>query len=208
MKTSIKKLSLTVILIAFIGIGYLAWRRSDSRPPALQLPAQTQLAVARFTLGDAATYLQTDPRWADERNPGSGERLRSVGCTLCCLSMALAYHGIDLPPLVLNRRLAETGGYTENGWVKWVAVEKVASGKIDIALPQNPTHADLDAALRAGSPVLVKVFLAPGVQHWVLLVGRDGKDYLMKDPLGDGHSITPLSALRSDIYSVRIVRKL
>jgi hypothetical protein len=39
-------------------------------------------------------------------------------------------------------------------------------------------------------------------------VGRDQKEYLMKDPLGDGRSLEFLSSLGSDILAVRIVTRL
>jgi hypothetical protein len=70
------------------------------------------------------------------------------------------------------------------------------------------TNRDIETALGEGNPVLVKVLLSSGVQHWVLLVGRDQKDYLMKDPLGDGLHLEPLSTLDSHIIAVRIVRRM
>jgi len=42
----------------------------------------------------------------------------------------------------------------------------------------------------------------------VLLVGREGREYLMKDPLGDGKKLGLLSAYHSDILAVRIVARL
>lgn len=53
-----------------------------------------------------------------------------------------------------------------------------------------------------------EVIVPTGVQHWVLLVGRDQKEYLMKDPLGDGKSLQPLSSLGSDILAVRVVKRM
>jgi hypothetical protein len=44
--------------------------------------------------------------------------------------------------------------------------------------------------------------------HWVLLVGREGREYLMKDPLGDGRTLGLLSSYNSNILAVRVVEKL
>jgi hypothetical protein len=44
------------------------------------------------------------------------------------------------------------------------------------------------------------------IPHWVLLVGKDGQDYLMRDPLNDGKTLEKLSKYGGDIYGVRIVR--
>ena len=41
--------------------------------------------------------------------------------------------------------------------------------------------------------------------HWVLIVGRDGKEYLIKDPLGGQVQLEPLSKLDSSIYAIRII---
>jgi len=60
-------------------------------------------------------YLQTDPKWVGEKMSGSGEPLRWVGCTIGCLSMALAHHGVQVDPGELNRELKESDGYTFRG---------------------------------------------------------------------------------------------
>jgi len=165
------------------------------------------------TLSGAAIYLQTDPRWADDKIGGSGETLRSVGCTVCCISMALAHHGVDLDPGKLNRALIERGGYTSRGWVKWDAVRQITSGKVRVRIPRSPAPSDIREALAAGSPVIVKVRLRSGILHWVLVVGlRDGGaggggEYLIKDPLGNGEGLEPLSKFGSDVLAVRIVEK-
>jgi ABC-type bacteriocin/lantibiotic exporter with double-glycine peptidase domain len=163
--------------------------------------------VPRSVLAAESIYRQADPQWAHERIGGSDEELRSVGCTNCCLCMALAQHGIAFNPAELNQSLKAADGYTEQGWIKWDVVRTISANRVRIDIPEHPTHRDIDAALAAGNPVLVKILLRPGVFHWVLLVGREGREYLMKDPLGDGKSLGVLSSFHSDILSVRIVAK-
>ena len=194
-----------VILMLAIGATVL-WRRSN-RPQDTRLTPRSPGSVERTLLASETFNLQTDPRWAAETVGGSGESLASVGCTLCCVSTALSHHGLSISPGELNRRLKEAGGYTERGWIKWGAFDQIAKGFARIAIPNSPTHRDIDDALRKGNPVLVKVLLSPGVNHWVLLVGRDGREYLMKDPLRSGRDIVPLSIIASDIYAVRIAEK-
>lgn len=201
-------IALTVLAIlgasAFAGWWWLSHR---TRGTDARLSPWSGQSVARTTLSPEPMHRQADPRWADETTGGSGEPLRAVGCTLCCVSMALAQHGITLDPAELNRKLKESNGFTEQGWIKWDAVGEATARRARVDVPRQPTHDDIDGALAAGCPVLVKVLLRPGVQHWVLLVGRDQRDYLMKDPLGDGKNLEKLSSLRSDIHAVRIVRK-
>lgn len=199
------------IIAAVAVVAWWCWLRPH--PPVKRVAGQglapwAEEAVPRTVLAAEKIYLQADPRWAHDKIGGSGEELRAVGCTNCCLCMALAQHGITLTPAELNQKLIQADGYTERGWIKWDAVSDVTQKRVRIDIPENPSHRDIDQALAAGNPVLVKVVYRPGVLHWVLLVGRDGREYLMKDPLGDGRGLGLLSAYHSDILSVRIVAKL
>jgi len=200
---------LIVVAVALVGVIALsAWWFLPGRGAEVRLSPVSAEAVPRSALPTEPIYLQTDPRWAGEKIGGSGEPLRSVGCTICCLSMALAHHGVQEDPGELNRKLRESDGYTDRGWVKWDALRRITAERVRVILPEDPSHRDIDVALAEGSPVLIKVVLPSAVQHWVLLVGRDQKEYLMKDPLGDGRSLQPLSSLGSDILAVRVVKRM
>jgi hypothetical protein len=69
----------------------------------------------------------------------------------------------------------------------------------------RPTQGDIDAAIETRRPVLVKVFINHVVPHWVLLVGKEGTEYLMRDPLNERKTLMRLSHYGSDIYGVRVV---
>jgi hypothetical protein len=150
-------------------------------------------------------YLQGDPRWGDDAIGGSGEKLRAVGCTLCCLSMALGHLGEEVDPGELNRRLKAQGGYTARGLLDWDAVPRVTAGRFRVRTPARPTHEEIGAALASGSPVLAKILLGGRIPHWVLIVESAGGEYRVKDPLSDGRALTPLGAYGSDIQSIRYV---
>lgn len=202
--------AITILAVATIA-GWWSWRclHAQKKPVAGEgLSPWADDAVPRSVFAVEKIYLQADPRWAHEKIGGSGEELRAVGCTNCCLCMAFAQHGIMFTPAELNQKLIEADGYTERGWIKWDAVEEVSHKRVRIDIPEKPSHRDINQALAAGNPVLVKIVYRPGVLHWVLLVGREGREYLMKDPLGDGKTLGLLSAYNSNILSVRIVAKL
>ncbi len=193
------------LLIAFCALA--AWWFWFHRRADIHLAATTTESVPRTVLKETPIYRQADTRWADERVGGSGEPLRLVGCTVCCLSMALDQHGIILSPAELNRRLQQNDGYTARGWVKWERLKQITGDTIRIRIPKNPTPHDIQAALTTGNPVLVKVSLGSAGMHWVLIVGRDQREYLVKDPLSDGLQLTTLSHFGSEILDVRIVEK-
>jgi len=172
-----------------------------------RLSSRAKKPVPRFVLASRTHYLQRDARWASEPIGGSGKPLRAVGCTVCCLSMALAQHGVELTPGELNRALKKMDAYTSKGWVRWAAIGQLTGGQLRAEILKHPTHRDIDAALAAENPVLVKVAPPSMTQHWVLLVGRDRQEFLMKDPLDETRTTKPLALLGSDILAVRVVKR-
>jgi hypothetical protein len=53
---------------------------------------------------------------------------------------------------------------------------------------------------------VAKLLIDGSIPHWVLIVGKQGTNYLMRDPMGDGHSLEPVSKYESAIFGLRIVR--
>jgi hypothetical protein len=193
-----------VLLAALVSLGGCALR--ERTPVECRLPPRARESLPRFVLSARPHYLQRDARWAADPIGGSGKPLRAVGCTICCLSMALAQHGVNRTPGELNRALKGVDGYTSKGWVWWAAIAQVTGGKVRAEVLRRPKHADIDQALAAGNPVLVKVAPPTMIQHWVMLVGRDGREFLMKDPLDQSKTPQALSSLGSDILAARVVR--
>ncbi|MCB1044452.1 MAG: hypothetical protein KDC35_16030 [Acidobacteria bacterium] len=201
-----KRKNWTVVAgIVILGIGSLGFVWIIRRMPATPIAASGGMS-SEIRFEDAPFYLQTDARWAHDRLGNTGASLASEGCTVCSLSMALAYYGVDLTPKALNVALTEKGGYTDKGWLIWKRVSEVTDDQIEVGVPRQAKHALIDEALQARQPVLAKVMLNAIVPHWVLIVGKSGGDYLMKDPLGNGMSLEKLSKYQSDIYAIRIVQ--
>lgn len=150
-------------------------------------------------------YRQHDPRWAEERIGGLGETVGRVGCTLCSLAMALEYYGVRMPPKELNEFLKANGGYNPRGWLRWNSVEKVSGGKITMEYLGRPSHAVVDRALKNAQPALAKVYIDAVIPHWVLIVGKEGEEYTMRDPLGEENRLGKVSDYGGPIYAVRIL---
>jgi len=191
-------------LIILAGLGIAAWqlRERNSSP----ISAQGGEPFENFAALETPSYMQNDDRWKDEKIGGSGERLGDVGCAICSLAMALDHFGIRYTPKELNDQLKANNGYTWRGWLKWQAISTITGNKIMVETVPKPSHADIDTALRKSNPVAVKLLINGTIPHWVLIVGKQGTNYLMRDPLGDGHSLEPVSKYDSDIFGVRIVK--
>jgi hypothetical protein len=151
-------------------------------------------------------YLQHDPRWAGDTLGTTRETLGKVGCLVCSLAMGTAALGAPIDPGELNRRLGVNGGYSREARVIWDKVPVATGGAIEATVLPQPDHAALDAALECGELAVVRFTLPSGAPHWVLVVGKEGDEYLVKDPLTD-EPIVKLTSRTSAIQSVRLLRR-
>jgi hypothetical protein len=191
-----------LLVLAALAAGAFWYLRGRNSPP---IAAAGGAPFTNFVAIETPFYLQRDERWKND-TIRSGETLAKVGCTVSSLAMALEHYGASFTPGTLNEALNANGGYTRRGWLQWGAVTKLSGGKASVEVLAKPTHREIDSALMAHQPVLAKVFINRVIPHWVLIVGKDGRDYLMRDPLNDGKTLEKLSKYGSDIYGVRIVR--
>lgn len=190
-----------------IGLGILVWRMWI-QPGVNSIPPVGGITVERFHFDLLPIYKQNDPQWAKEKLGNTEESLAAVGCTISSVCMALAHYGITISPKQLNDRLKAINGYTQRGWLKWNAVATITDKTIVIRIPRQPSHALIDKALSAQKPVIAKIFLKFIIPHWVLIVGKSGQEYLIKDPLGPGDRLEHLSKFHSNIYAIRIVEQV
>ena len=156
---------------------------------------------------ETPVYRQHDRAWEGERIGGTGETLGRVGCTVCCLAMGLGHFGIQQTPKELNERLKANNGFSLRGWLRWEAVSRLTDGKVYVDFRAPLKHETIDAALKAGQPVLAKVFINRVITHWVLVVGKEGTEYLIEDPLGSGQKPTRLSGYSSGVHAIRILKE-
>lgn len=198
------KVVIGVVSVAIVGM--VVYNRYGVDRSLHPIASRGGTPMKRFVLSSDPIYLQTDPRWGNDRLGGSSESFSSTGCTVCSVSMALAEFNLHLTPGELNALLKKREGFVHNGWLRWDAIRTISNGRLEILMPRNPEFRIIDDALRAGNPVVAKVLLNREVPHWVLIVGKEGYEYLVKDPLGDGKDIETLSqSYPNGIQSIRIV---
>ena len=70
----------------------------------------------------------------------------------------------------------------------------------------KPSFTRIDRALKVGQPVIAKVFINGIVPHWVLIIGKEQSEYLMRDPLDETRTVKRLSYYQSKIYAIRTLR--
>jgi hypothetical protein len=145
------------------------------------------------TMSFTPNYLsQRDPRWKDEQLGFDNTiTIGTDGCALTSLTMLVNGYGFNETPSTVNQKLKAmgAGGGFIGGLVIWGSLTRSFPKIIYQNIIQwNNPPADLnsiDTSIAAGQPVVVELDRspAPGLQnHWVVLYGKQGNDYLMLDP--------------------------
>lgn len=150
-------------------------------------------------------YAQADPAWGSDPLGPTESTLAQEGCAVTCAAMVLMYHDVDTDPGRLNAFLTSHEGYTSHGWIHWFQAARMAPEKVRFSYEGPPSYARIDLSLRAGNPVIARIRLPNRITHFVVIVGKEGWDYLILDP---GAAVTkgvyPLRELGSPIEAIRI----
>jgi hypothetical protein len=156
-------------------------------------------------------FAQDDPRWGPEHLGPTSDTLAEEGCTLTSVVMVLNFYGIPCDPSVMNRFLVRHGGFDDEGLLDFERVTAFAPNRIRLAYQGSPSHESLDRNLVRGHPVIVQLTLYNGDRHFVVVMGKEGYDYLVRDPAAyPESSLVKLTCLASHIEQqfVYLARRL
>ncbi len=163
----------------------------------------------RAVLNDVPHFAQADPRWSSQKLGATPASLGAEGCAVTSAAMVLASYGADLDPGRLNTFLQRNGGYTERGWLYWEKASAHPPAVAEHAYEDDASHFLIDWNLLRGNPVIVRLRYPDGITHFVVIVGKNGFEYLIRDP-GAGYQfgLYQLSSFGSPIEALRFYRKL
>ncbi len=213
------KVFLWLLLTALLGAGvyagmeYWKWRQEWVRLVEPQ-PGLPPTGGKKFTIRldlPVTVMRQNDPRWgSDPLASVPGDTLGAHGCAVASAAMVMHYYGIDTDPQRLNDFLKLHDGYTPQGWLKWeCAAETSAAKDISLAYEDNPSYQLIDNNLVQKNPVIARIRFSNGTTHFVVICGKDGYDYLIKDPGAKANRGTyPLKEFGSNIEAIRFYKKL
>ena len=205
------RIFLVVFLAAF---GALAWGafwvagwmelRPVNASGGLWFPGRVEVPVPQFFQGDA--------RWAVDPLGPTTNTFGAEGCAVSSAAMVLASYGVDVDPGRLNKFLtALPGGYTPQGWVYWEKAAEFDPGLAAKLLPHyedKPSYFLMDWNLIEGNPVIVRLRYGGGTTHFVVVCGKEGYDYLIRDPGSGGKKgVYPLKEFGSGIEALRFYKK-
>ena len=157
-----------------------------------------------------ALFLQGDPVWGQDQLGESIHTMGQVGCAVTSAAMIMKFYGLDTDPGRLNVFLREHGGYDENNDLKWEGPTVLAPERVRHAYEDLPSYYLIDSNLARGNPVIVRLHLASGWTHFVVIMGKQGFDYLIRDPSSAGlrKGVYPLRELGSKIEALRYYEKI
>ncbi len=157
-------------------------------------------------------FAQADPRWGKDFLGGElKETLAEAGCAVSSAAMVLASKGFDVDPRRLNSFLcALPGGYTDRGWIEWYKAAEYDPRFTTQLLPvyeAKPSRFYLDWNLLCGNPVIVRLKSQTPMRnnHFMVVVGKRGRDYLVQDP-GGNRDVYPLKEYCPSIDAIRFYK--
>lgn len=160
---------------------------------------------------DPPHYKQGDPLWGKDIYDSTEVGIKTLGCALSCMAMAMTAFGDTVNPGQLNewkkKNSRDEGGFSRD-LINWNATAK-HGGKARSLRPENTDTnfvlSSLDPSLELCRLIAVKVFNPESVKnkskekqeearrngnHWVLITKKSGSDYAILDP---GRGSTKLS---------------
>lgn len=154
-------------------------------------------------------FRQNDPQWGEDYLGATEGTLGAEGCAVASAAMVLASYGVDVDPQRLNWFLQAVEGYTPQGWIYWEKAADYAPDHVRHIYEDKPSYRLIDTNLGAGNPVIVRLRLKSGTTHFVVIAGKEGFDYLTRDPgAGAARGLYPLSELGSNIEALRFYERV
>ena len=183
-----------------LGAWYEFWPRSLAPQGGLYFRNPVEISVPQFRQGD--------PQWSIQLLGNTASTLGAEGCAVASAAMVFSYYGIDTDPGRLNRFLTETGGYTERGWICWDKAAAIAPATVEHIFEDLPSYYQIDFNLLHRNPVIIRLRYPNDITHFVVIVGKNGFDYLIRDPgHGAEKGVYPLHEFGSKIEALRFYRK-
>lgn len=200
------------VFIGLILVLLASWWATGWMTPRSPLPPSGGIWWPVRQVLPVELFLQNDPRWSADALGATAGTLGQEGCAVASAAMVLRFYGVETDPGRLNRFLQKTpGGYTPEGWIYWEKAAEFDPELVSDLLPHyedDPSFALLDLNLLRGNPSIVRLRYDSGITHFVVVVGKDGFDYLVQDPgAGGKKGVYPLREFGSPIEALRFYQR-
>jgi hypothetical protein len=196
-----------MVLVLFL-IGEACWLSWDWGHKGIISPVGGAYFFHRIEL-PVPRFHQSDELWRNDLLGHTPGTLGHEGCAVSSAAMVLSYYGIHTDPKRLNEFLTLHDGYTDRGWIYWEKAADYLPDRIQKAYEDLPSYYLIDRNLLLGNPVIVRLRFPQGSTHFVVIVGKQGFDYLIADP-GAGYEkgVYPLKELSTKIEALRFYKDI
>lgn len=206
-------ITLAVLLLTIVGsvvYGWWRWQRWQDEWNRLgPMEARGGLFFQPRIELDVPIFRQADDRWCNEKLGRTEASLGAEGCAVAAAAMVLASYGVDTDPGRLNKLVTDADGYVGNGWLVWEKAAEVTGDVARKAYEGEPSHRLIDENLARRNPVIVRLRTEGGTTHFVVIAGKEGYDYLTRDPgAGAAKGLYPLREFGSKIEALRFYEKV
>lgn len=187
-------------------------KNSESKYQSLLNQAKAQLAAMRrfvTTQGGATIlsnqtkcdgwgcyYNQRDAEWGNLGLGGSSYSVAGYGCLVSSVSMVASHYGRNIKPgniAVIGEAFVPGTGYLYHSF---------SVNGINVSI-SSASKDNLDNYLNSGQPVIAGLYSGP--DHFIVILRKEGSNYIMHDPflenggnrnLSDKYSVSDISSLR------------
>lgn len=140
-------------------------------------------------------YNQRDANWGNMSLGGSSYSVAEYGCLVSSISMIASHYGKNIKPsdiAIVNNAFVPGTGYLYHSFsVNGISVNVI-----------NASKSILDSELSAGRPVIAGLYSGP--DHFIVILRKEGDNYIMHDPFMENGNARPLT----DQYSVGNISSL
>ena len=143
-------------------------------------------------------YNQRDSQWGNNFLGLSGLSVASYGCLVTSVSMIASHQGINIKPSDIASNPSAFFGDTA------YMLHSYSVNGVSVAT-QWASKSLLDGELAAGRPVIAGLYGGP--DHFIVILRKEGDQYIMHDPFLENGGNRPLTDRYnvSDISSLRLV---
>ncbi len=209
-RRGIKAWKIALILVVLLGLAGAGTAGGIYYFGKRQLPPSGGMYYFTRTELPVPLYLQGDPAWGHDHLALSAHTMGQVGCAVSSVAMIMKYYGLDTDPGRLNNFLRDHGGYDENNDLLWEGPPLLSPDKVRHVYEDLPSYYLIDSNLRRGNPVIVRLRFANGITHFVVVMGKQGFDYLIRDPSHYGltKGVYPLKEICNNVEALRYYEKI
>lgn len=123
-------------------------------------------------------FSQRDSRWGNQKIGNSRSLMKSYGCAVTCVSMIFKKYGASINPGQMAR---EKIFYYD--LIKWPSSWSGGISLVSSINHGNISWSKINSEISGGHPVIVYIKKTNGGGgHYVVVTGKDSKDYIVHDP--------------------------